>query len=224
MSWVVVAASAATGASSSTVAVVAIVSGAVVGVAAPLVSGYFQTRNSQRMITAQREQFWDQLAFERGQTDRAELRILIDRLADCLLKLRDAVALATTHAAMSIDNAFSTEDRRESQTSLFESLPRIQQAVVATSDQVERLRLRLGADGANLVALATSAAEVGSRLRDIPSRLDRDEVEYMAAAHTKIGEIREHFMTEALRFTAAELDSPESGAPAPARRSKRRRS
>lgn len=74
--------------------------------------------------------------------------------------------------------------------------------------QVERLRLRLGAEGDRLHQLATMIRLRGESVRGWLPDVNDERVEKFAAERTHVDELRRKFLAEALKLTEARLHRP----------------
>jgi hypothetical protein len=215
----VLAASATGNGSSSTVAILALVAAIVAAVVGPIVAGVFLLRNTRRTLDAEDRRLRRRLAFERAQTDRTEVRQLLDALADLLYEIdrqtasyeyvSDQVVHRVSDSARPGQAWEEREDRaRETLRSISE---RVEELYRAAINQLERLRLRLGDEGAALVSLAVETYDAGvDSIMLIESMNSFEKLhDHAAALRPTIAEKRSAFTVEALKFTAARLDSEE---------------
>ena len=154
----------------------------------------------------QRQQ--DRLSFERGETDRSELRRILDTLAEHVLGLHEGVGQLNAAAANLVeDDDPDLRDYRKDR--LQEIAGEIREHSRAAGDQIERLGLRLGPEGARLVQYATFLRLRSSTVGDFVLQGVTDEsVERIAVEREEIRGLREKFMAEALKFTEARLHKP----------------
>ncbi len=216
--------------SSSTVAIVAIIAGAAAAILGPAVGGYFLWSSTGRTIKAEHQRLVatleaedrrlrEQLSFQRGETDRAELRGILDAVTEQFLAMNDAVEEGRTQ--WGVKGLLSTEPvaaenwKREAR----ELSERIIDARSAVGDQVERLRLRLGAGGENLVRFVSDARQCSFDIAySLNGVIGAASPEWVSASGRHIDELRGKFIYEARRFTEAQLYSsaePAQASPSP---------
>ncbi len=221
--------------SSNTLALVAIVVSGLVAIASPIVAGIFLSRSTARMIAAEgRRQtkaleeerarlaaafeaedrrHREQLAFERGETDRAELRTILDALAEHLHAVVDVIQRAAVLADQWRDDGDPTGFRHARLDELGE---RIASSHDALTRDIERVRLRLGSGAERLLLFAQMVRQEGSLLRWTGPEFDRAALARLATRLTAVEELLAAFRKEALRFTRAELhERPQDESPQP---------
>jgi hypothetical protein len=197
-----ISAAATSSGSATWVAIVAIISGAVVGVGAPLVSGRFQQRVAGKTIQAERERLHEELAFRRGEADRAELRSILDELAEYLFLVEDESGTIRNLAAW----VMTQGDSPELGVSLQAARDRMRQASAGVTRQIERLQLRLGPEGKLLADLAKGTVFAASDVRaGSTNPIDDQRMDQIRADSQLATERRAAFVKEALNFTAAQL-------------------
>ncbi|MGP0048355.1 MAG: hypothetical protein ACLPZR_05825 [Solirubrobacteraceae bacterium] len=212
--------------SSTTIALVAIIAGAFVGVLGPAVGGVFLWLNTGRTIAAERHRLTatlqaqdklhrDQIAFVSGETDLAELRGILDALAERLFALDHHVRTASVVFGTMLD---AVEPDPDLARELDRAMTDLREAISTLGDPLERLNLRIGADGRVLCELARNA-----RLRAYDAAVwARKEVitDNYAALRTQaceLAKLREQFTAEALKFTEARLHKPRASSPSMSR-------
>lgn len=215
MSWLPLAAGGSI--SSDTVAIIALILTGLAG----LISALVLHVNTGRTIKAERcarkdtlkseeKRHDDQLAFQRGETDRAELRRIIDTLATQLFMadeaLNDLWAVGGTMRIFGADP--------DLQAKLGDALARIRVAYESSGATLERLDLRLGLEGDTLVTLAGAMRRSAEDARMVveDKRGTRDVVDrvrvYVDGDGDKLSSMvqrRLAFTSEARKFTGAHL-------------------
>jgi hypothetical protein len=158
-------------------------------------------------LEAENHRLRERFSFERGETDRRELRGILDTLAEHLFALDAAVSTTNGVAANLVQS-----DREDEVVSdyyckrLDELHAEITKASKVAGDQIARLELRLGPDGQPLVHRATllrmEAIGVGHY---VGNDISDETVEKIAAGRTKISDLRRRFTADTLQFTEARL-------------------
>lgn len=165
-----------------------------------------------KQLEAEDKRHLDQLAFQRGETDREELRRILDDLAQHVFALQEASSDAVAAAQTAAANWDEENANLDYWRARFESISeRIDTEVDKASRQIERVRLRLGDSGMRLVELAhlirMRASSVGyAFIRDppwTPKKLAEAE-----DSRKRLNELCATFSAEALKFTRAELHQP----------------
>ena len=164
-----------------------------------------QKRLNARLASEERRHR-DQFDFQRGETDRAELRSILDGLAEQLLRIEDAageaLAAAQAYSALWRDD-ISAEGRRD----LRAIKDRLSNETYNLAGHRQRLNLRLG-DEAMGLDLAASESKDSAALwmpltRDPP--FAEDVLDGMQERKRAISEANRRFMTRALKYTHAWL-------------------
>lgn len=152
-------------------------------------------------LAAESRRLQERLSFERGETDRAELRQILDNVAKQLLALDEAVGSVNAVVAGIVDE--DPEDpvaRSYREERLNELSARIRDASNAAGDEIERVRLRLGPDGDRLVQRAILLRMRSVGVRDHGSgQITHEKVEKIAAERTAIIQLRRKFTGDALK-------------------------
>ncbi len=149
----------------------------------------------------------DRLSFERGETDRRELRGILDALAAHMFGIREAPIEAITTARAYVDPANANRaDREFLRERLERRLKRLDVESDGVADQTQRLRLRLGAEAQALIRAADlarlNAVGIGHHLSPWGQEPDVDDA---AASREKVVEYTDRFFDDALALTIAQL-------------------
>jgi hypothetical protein len=224
-------------ASSSSNTLVGIIAGIASGVVVALISAYIQSKNTTRTIKhekdvlkktlgadedrlgatlkAEREQLETQLSFQRGETDRAELRGLLDQLAAHLLALDELSALlkdmVETVLARSADED-EDDEFKELQAGHFSEIgDKLSAASRASGNIIEQLRLRLGGEGTDLMGAAAVVrlSAIGVRRRAVDNEPTREILRLIRDDRRLIETRRPKFTAQAFTFTQARLHRPD---------------
>jgi gas vesicle protein len=212
--------------SSGSATLVGIVVGVAAGAIAALITGFFQGRNTDRTIAAEqarldatlaaeRERLETRLSFERGETDRAELRGLLDELAAHLSALWSVSGRLEGMVKSIVEPGVDDEDNDEFEALhlrlISEVADNLSTERTAAGDNIDQLKLRLGAEGQRLVGAARlvwfSAGWICKKAVDsepspeILARIRKDR--------KTIEDYRETFNARALKFTQARLHRPD---------------
>jgi hypothetical protein len=189
---------------------------------APVVTGLFLLRNTGRTLRAERERLdatlaaedkrlAERLAFERAQTDRGELREILDAIAGELSTLNQLSreVWEYAHARYSALQAGSLNEydaaHREANEALDDSL---HAAAEVASDHIERLHLRLGHEAQDLLQGADRAHH---HARHMPFRASQainvEGMQFINGEVRLISEFRHSYMAQALKLARARLDA-----------------
>jgi uncharacterized membrane-anchored protein YhcB (DUF1043 family) len=116
------------------------------------------TANSRlaKQLRAELERHREQFAFDRGETDREEVRALIDALAEQLSLIAEAVKDANLTAHVLADDSYE-EDGPVPHLALAEARQQLDQRTEGMIRRLQALRLRLGDESKDLVNLASKA-------------------------------------------------------------------
>jgi hypothetical protein len=171
----------------------------------------------EKQLEAEGQTHRNQLSFERGETDRRELRSILDNLTQHLYALQDAtsdvVALAASVAERWDDRPDADSWRKRSEP-IFQRMSNEGDQV---SRQQQRVRLRLGESGVQLAELAhrarIEAIDVRLQLTGSSPPWTAEKFEAVDKGRIQLNERFARFQIEALRFTRAELHEPVPLAP-----------
>ena len=216
-----VAAAPSPGSSSSTVAIVAIIAGAFVGVIGPLVSARSLRGNTDRTIkaegdrltvtlgheeerlkktlAAEERRLQDQLSFQRGETDGPNS-------AGCSTRWRSTsrsfATLWTRSALMAARTAEEAkQENQEYWAGQVEPIrERIRGAMDVAGEEAARLGVRLGAEGNALHLLVGQMRLGGEAVRGFLWVKD-GRAEKITFQQSQLRDLRSKFMTEAFKFT-----------------------
>ena len=181
---------------STIIALAGILSGAAVGIFSPLfVSG------------AETKRLRDQLAFQRWETDRQELRSILDALAADLAALPDV--LLAIEAWLIFQHASTNEHDSEGAARAANERAQAMRELVAKQNSavrgIERARLRLDDDGADLLALARTMVD-HCRKAVVPwTTVSEANLERVSS---ELWKQYDAFVKATLAFTAAKVYSP----------------
>jgi hypothetical protein len=152
----------------------------------------------------------NQMEFDRGETDRAELRRIVDGLAKQLLIVQDVAGsaravISTSTMLRSIDNPdlLASEKARWKATR-----DRLRDATDALSGYIQQLNLRLGPEAETLVELASATGDatdvIWINLAREPPTVDgaKDEI---GKAYDKITKANREFVQAAHAYMQARL-------------------
>jgi len=149
----------------------------------------------------------EQLAFSRGETDRAEIRGLIDGLAEQLGLLSEAADDARTTVHVLADD-WSEDDGPIAHKSLQEAREALEARVEGMVLRLQKLRLRLGDDSKNMINLASGARSEAITLMAELRIFDPRTTDDIPRIDRERDRIRKHvgqFMESARRYTEAQL-------------------
>jgi hypothetical protein len=158
-------------------------------------------------LEAEEKRHRDQLTFEREETDLSELRRILDALAEALFTIQNTVEQLTT--MMMLDAEHPTDVRESSTAGHYDEAQKqlyVEERRVAR--HVERLRLRLGDEGSQLVKLATEIRDRAGTVRLASMGIAIDTAENVDVEVSDVKRLRGLFTEEAWRFTIARLDTP----------------
>jgi hypothetical protein len=170
-----------------------------------------------RRLDAELQRHREQLAFNRGETDRAEVRELIDGLAEQLGLLSEAADDARTAVHVLADD-WNEDDGPIAHKSLQDAREALEHQVAGMVLRLQKLRLRLGDESKDLVELASRARGEAMTLvaelmifdprrgTDLP-RIDRER--------NRVRKLVGEFMESARRYTQAQLVRPSATPSAP---------
>jgi len=162
-------------------------------------------------LEAEDKRHRDQLSFDRGQTDRAEMRRILDALAEHLFLMIEEVAATIPRVEYrsgddDVDEDLAAIWRRE----LREGEVRLQAELDEIARQVQRADLRLGSEGQPIRELALRMRQQGQMVGVLLSGfggVKADDLAGARVAQARLGPLVGEFLTEALKFTAAQLHS-----------------
>jgi len=201
----------------------------VVAIVTPLVTGVFLWWNTGRQIRSQetqqqtaldaehsrlaltlkdeRERLQERQSFERGETDRMELRSILDALADNLGETyRGALTIVTI--MIKVDPRADHEHDGEFGEAVREAAKSIQRANEEVYEKLERLKLRLGSSGDALVESASQANAAATTLQyaalTYPA-MHSTSSDRISNAMAQFRLSRQAFLAEALKITKAQL-------------------
>lgn len=183
------------------------------GIIVAVITAVTAQRRLQAQLASEERRHRDQLRFERGEADRAELRSIIDALAERLFGLADAARSMASD--MKVESQFWREEKRdEAEKRRVEANDRIRVARDRITEHIERLRLRLGDEGAELVKFATDARAQAVLMWVAPRKLpvDAEELTKLTGRSERIRTAYRAFIAEAFRYTRAELSRPDTAA------------
>lgn len=158
----------------------------------------------------------DELKFQRGETDRAELRTILDAIGEHLNLMLDAVGEVISTASV-LDMAEDDPEHEEYWTDwLDERTEELRRETDEVANHAQRLRLRLGPEGDSLVASAEYARMYAAAIRHnlsctTPPPRDVDKAREMRDTSRKQAE---RYFDDALELTKAQLHV-EAPAPSP---------
>ncbi len=113
-------------------------------------------------LRAEAERHRDQLAFQREEADRTDLRAILDALAEHINGMRGEVRglVVTAETLMESEVAGDEEEEYEGwvRQRLKHRAERLQREIDKVDDQLQRLTLRLGSEGHPLVRAAELAS------------------------------------------------------------------
>ena len=207
-------------ANSNTVAIVTIIVAGIVGVVGPVVTGVFLWLTTGRTISAERERHRDELSFQRGETDLAELRKILDALAEHVFAIKEGVDDVVRAAQWrEEERAAELKDLWENRHE--EGTLRLATELDQAAQQIQRARLRLGSSADPVARAAALIRHHGEDVRlrlpgGLPPDAWRGNLE--AAQHTQkdLAGLVDEFVTRARKFSAARLhEEPPPTAPAP---------
>jgi hypothetical protein len=147
----------------------------------------------------------DQLSFQRAETDRAELRQILDALAEHMHGIRDA-ARGVVSMGEEVLEEEGTEEQDYWQKRLDEYAKQLANEGDAAARQIQRLRLRLGSEGSSLILSAEVArgyaqsVQWALTLRSVPPDLQAAK-----DARDKLNSQADRFFAAALKLTSASL-------------------
>ena len=212
--------------SSGSTTLVGIVVGVAAGAIAALVTGFFQGRNTDRTIAAEqarlratlaaeRERLETRVSFERGETDRAELRGILDQLAAHLSALWILSSRLDRMVASIVERGVDDEGKDE-----FEALqPRLISEVAdnlstartAAMNNIDQLRLRLGDESKGVLRAATVIWFAAGWVREKAINSEPSPaILAQIKEHRDLMEAkRETFNARAFEFTQARLHRPD---------------
>jgi hypothetical protein len=168
-----------------------------------------------KQLEAEDQRHREQLSFERGETDRAELRSILDALAKHLFQLREAVSglIATVQNMLEDDegDGIDADYRKERLESRRERIGSEDDEIVR---QIQRLSLRLGNEGDVLARKATMMRLHANSVRWATKQPSTEELAKAVSAREQLNKLGPEFISEALKFTSARLhERPPADAP-----------
>lgn len=179
-----------------------------------VIAAYTANRRQERALEAERERLDArlrhersladvQLSFQRGETDRAELRSILDALAEHLFRVRDEADAAV----LIVDFALSSEDPDDEywRVRLKERHGRLRSENEGVVSQMQRLSLRLGPEGAPLMDLVTRMRTHGQSMESASWDLSGKGLKDMRSERERLNRLGNQFTAEALKFTHARL-------------------
>jgi hypothetical protein len=205
-------------ASSNTVAIVTVIVAGIVGVFGPIVAGAFLWLTTGRTIRAERERHRDELSFQERETDLAELRRILDALAEHVFAIKEGVdaviRAAEWRRAEDRPELHEMWERRQR-----ESAQRLETALEKAAQEIQRVTLRLGSEVDPLVRAAVLVRHTGTgvhlRLFGVTSP-EAASIEAAERERDTLKPLVDRFATEARKFTAARLhEEPPAIAPVP---------
>jgi hypothetical protein len=153
----------------------------------------------------------EQLEFDRAETDRAELRRILDDLAKQLLIVENAATAGRAKLAIAADADLASDDPGHYPT-WDDQIDRFADELVG---QIQRLSLRLGPEGSDLVRLATKvrtdAVRIWIALLDEGTPPGK-RLENVTRSRERIVGANNEFVKQAVVYTQAQLLTPAAAA------------
>ena len=164
-------------------------------------------------LSSEDERHRDDLAFQRGETDRGEVRSILDSLAAHLFEMEDAAREARAAALFLVEDDdvadladWQRERLRDWQRERLESRrDRLDSEAEAVVRDMQRLNLRLGKDGELLVRTATLMRVHATSVHMHTFRPNPESLEQVRADVDELHKLATRFTEHALPFTKAEL-------------------
>jgi hypothetical protein len=166
-------------------------------------------------LAAERERLETRVSFERGETDRAELRAILDQLAAHLSALWILSSRLDGMVASIVKRGVDDEDKDG-----FEALQRrliskvaddLSTARTAATNSIDQLRLRLGDESQGVLRAATAVCFAAGAVREKASNREpsRAILAQIKKHRDEMEDYRTTFNTRAFEFTQAHLHRPD---------------
>jgi hypothetical protein len=164
-------------------------------------------------LRSEEQRHLEDLSFQRGETDRAELRMILDALAAPLQRLRSESGGLVLSWLMFADLEGEAKDRADAM--LAERVDAFARDIREARGHEQRVRLRLGHEGDDLAEAAADAIDRSSQLEAalMSERvaLDRPDEALVLEVKDQLKAAADRFLKEALGFTGAVLHFNASG-------------
>ncbi len=150
----------------------------------------------------------DALSFRRGETDRAELRTILDAIGEHLNLMLDAVGEVISTAEVLAMEEDDPEHEEYWTERLDERSYRLREETDDVANHTQRLRLRLGPEGQPLVQSADHARMYAAAIRHNLSSLtpaQRRDLDDARETRDRARSQADRYFDEALKLTKAQL-------------------
>ena len=180
---------------------------AALGVGLALLALIWQAWSFRKGLRAEQERHRDQLAFQRGEADRTDLRGILDALAEHMYGIRgEVLRLIVTAKTDEAESKTIAEDKEYEvwvRQRLKHRAERLQREIDEVDDQMRRLTLRLGEGhpllrGADLASMRAQSVVFCSTLEPF-------DLEKVKTEADKVVEYCNRFVKDVLPLTKAQL-------------------
>jgi hypothetical protein len=190
--------------------IAAIAGGSLATIVAAVVSAVVVQNTTKQTLVAEEQRLKTRLEFERSETDRPELRAILDPLSTHLERLVWYLGIITGFTAPSVvESNPNGEVSAWLKKQLAPPLKTVADEMKAITPLQDQLRLKLGARGANLERLAKGIKDEAVIIQLAASfRVGVEESQRIAESFNRANAFIREFVEEAQPFTGTRLYSP----------------